>query len=149
VFIVYCGNDRIVDNRPGISVENIPGTEYGIAVFDDSKSLVLLGRILFADMDETAVSGEWRLETWGEHPLFPMLPVNRGEGFPGPEYTGCFTGRVFGGIVIISIQLPDSPDSFGFVFEYQDGDKLTGTASLLPDLAFDGRFEAMPIPKAE
>lgn len=130
----------------GVDPASLAGAEFGVAVFDSGESLTLMGRILFTDVSGESAVGKWRLEAWGDQTAFPTLPVNRGEGFPGGAHLGNFTGMVFGDTVILRIPLLDSPDTLGLVFERRVGEMLSGTASLIPGLAFDGTFEALPYP---
>ncbi|MFC1650024.1 hypothetical protein ACFL2X_00490 [Candidatus Latescibacterota bacterium] len=149
VFMFACDDNGFTENKDGVVAETLHGKDYGVVVYSDSNPLVLMGHLSFQDIDGDIISGGWYMEAWGEQPHFSTLPVNMGEEFPGNDKLEAFTGQIFGDMIIINLDLPGSEESLGIVLERQDGDELFGSATLLPDKAFDGKFKALIYSEAD
>ena len=144
-FLCLCACEKVVvtESKNGITASTLPGTGYGVVVLSENGSLILLGHLLFDEIQGDNISGRWCMETWGEQPAFSTLPVNTGEGFPDAVDLESYTGQVFGDMIIIKLYLPDSEESLGIVIEEQIDEELFGTATLLPNKAFQGSIKAI------
>jgi|GEM_PF-6409357 hypothetical protein len=138
-----CGKDTVTDSPSGVTVSELAGTEYGVAVLSENGSLTLFGHILFDEIEGETISGQWCMETWGEQTEFPTLAVNTGEAFPEKTNLLSYSGRVFGDMIILELLIPDSETSLGVMFDKQDGEELFGTATLLPGKGFNGSIKAI------
>ena len=144
-FLCLLGCDKNVmdENNNGVIVSTLSGKGYGVVVFSENGSLVLLGHLLFDEIQGDTISGRWCMETWGEQPAFPTLPVNTGVGFPDAVELENYTSLIFGDMIIINLHLPDTEETLGIVIDKQIDEELFGTATLLPGKAFQGTIKAI------
>lgn len=128
---VGCGGAGVVPPT-AFTVNDLSNASYNFVGLDDKETVVLLGQLNFAEVEESNISGTWSLETWGEQPHFSYLPAD-----------GTFSGFIHGQTAIITIDFPQTSESLGLVVEGFRESKLVGTLRLLPKSEFSGRFEAI------
>jgi hypothetical protein len=113
-----------------VRAADLAGATYNVVAKNAQESTILLGTLQLGAVTDGRFTGQWTLRSWS------------GGGVPGLPGSGALSGRLFGGTVVLDLDL-GAGNSLGLLSDGFARGRLSGSALVSPDGAFRGTFEAI------